>query len=445
MHRNPDLLGIYVHFPYCIHKCRYCDFFSVGMDTLGWGKEPQENDLAAYCEGVLGEFAARTSHDGAFARFSEVNTVYFGGGTASLLPPAMLARLLETFRDRFVFTDDCEVTLEGNPENFTAAYLGELALIGVTRVNSGVQTFQPKHLERVGRYYDAEKYASIMEVLSESAIQSVGVDLMYGFPGQRPEEFRADLSRVLEHRIDHLSIYSLTAEPGTAFASDIELGRETAPDEDLQELLFGELPPYLETQGFAQYEVSNYARAGRECRHNLRYWLYEPYLGLGPGAHGFTGQARYANARHVGRWQEAPAAASHEGHRLASDLPLSILRIALPFDLELPDRILQEAEAPPPALVRPFLEDLVRSGAGRLVEARLLAGPCAVAAHSGVGRLARENQTPQAPIPGFQWTMDGLLHLDAHVLALAELLATSPEPKRSSGSASGPGSFQKAK
>ena len=399
MHRNPDALGIYVHFPYCIHKCRYCDFFSVGMDTLGGGKVPHDSDLEAFALGIVREFETRTAGSGPFARYRDVNSVYFGGGTASLLSADVVGRLLELFRSRFRITEVCEVTLEGNPENFTDEYLSQLSGLGITRVNAGVQTFEPKHLARVGRYYDQDRYSTIMEALSRSSIPTVGVDLMYGFPEQTAEEFRRDLARVLEHRIDHLSVYSLTAEPGTPFAADIDLGRESGPEEGLQEVIFRELPGLLRQSGFAQYEVSNFARPGHECRHNLRYWLYEPYLGLGPGAHGFTGTERYANARHVARWQAAPAAAATEAHRPQTDIPLNVLRLTQPFPLDLPDELVFEATGGSGRRVRPFLENLVRTGAGRLTDTG-----------------------------AFQWTLRGLLQLDQHVLALSELLS-SPDQK----------------
>lgn len=326
--RRSQELAVYVHFPYCIQKCHYCDFYSVGLDGLSGDARarttPTVDMLDVFEAGVLEELAARRRQ---FERFSRVHTIFFGGGTASLLPLERLARLLDALRSKFDFADDCEITLEGNPENFTKGYCDALHQLGVTRVNVGVQTLQPERLDDMHRYYDPENYARIFSTLDASNIPRVGVDLMYGFPGQVAEDFFADAERALAKRIDHLSVYSLTVEESTPYAAMLRQKRMRAPEEGTQDEIFQALPEFLAARGLRWYEISNYARPGSECRHNLRYWLYEPYLGLGPGAHGFDGFMRYGNPRSIERWRSNPNGAELNPAEPLQELPLVLLRL----------------------------------------------------------------------------------------------------------------------
>lgn len=421
MHRDPQALGIYVHFPFCLHKCRYCDFFSIGTDQIGYGRDLPEHELQSYVLGIREEFTARTQAT-TFGTFRKLNTIYFGGGTASMLPASLIAELLALFAERFTINADCEITLEGNPENFTPDYLDELHAIGITRVNAGIQTFSEQQLQRVGRLYDRARYERIVADLSQSRFEHIGVDLMYGFPEQTEQDFRYDLERVLSGRFDHLSLYSLTAEPGTPFAADVTAGKERGPQTDVQELIFGELPDLMSARGFSIYEVSNYARPGAMCRHNLRYWLYEPYLALGPGAHGFDGHQRYANARHVARWRADPTGAPFEEHQPASDIALNLLRIACPVSEHLVTEVLQEnglgAALP---LATALLEGWVRDGLAvwsPAVHARGESGAPNNAWTGTAGQVASARPAQRF----FQWTTEGLLSLDRQVLRLAEIL-----------------------
>ncbi len=324
LRRDATQLGVYIHFPYCIRKCHYCDFFSVGLDSLAPDRQVPVDLLGRYERTLFAELAERRS---AFASYASVNTIFFGGGTASLLPPESLARILSRLRANFRIADDAEITLEGNPENFTPEYMASVRALGVNRINVGVQTLQTDFLDAMNRYYDAGRYEGIFERLEHAPFANAGGDLIYGFAGQTFAQFEADLERALAARLSHLSVYSLTVESGTPYAALLQRGAMRAPEEELQEKIFSVLPARLARAGLRQYEISNYARPGFECRHNLRYWLYEPYLGLGPGAHGFDGRHRYGNPRSIAAWEADPARAPMQAAEPLSEVPLMFLRL----------------------------------------------------------------------------------------------------------------------
>jgi len=333
--RRADVLGVYIHFPYCIHKCSYCDFYSVGMDrSLGGAKSVPAKALESYERGIRSEFQIRRKQ---FDKFQKINTIFFGGGTASLLPATVVSRILAMLRDEFEFDPEIEITLEGNPENFSPAYIREIKDAGINRIHVGVQSLREKTLETLDRYFDSERYSALLDTLSNSAIVNRGADLMYGVPGQGELEFFEDLDRLLATGVTHLSLYSLTVEHGTPYELAVRKNTASAPDEDLQGAIFETLPGYMSDRGFLHYEISNFGRPGYLSRHNLRYWLYEPTLALGPGAHGFTGTQRYGNPRNTLTWAEEPAGSLMEMHEPALELPLCLPRILLPVassDLE---------------------------------------------------------------------------------------------------------------
>ena len=405
MRRNNKHTGIYVHFPYCIHKCDYCDFYSVGLDRLSSsqtdGKTVPAEFYKNYREAITSEFQGRVKD---FRAYEKVNTVYFGGGTASLLPAEDIAYFLELFEGELDFSSDVEITLEGNPENFTPEYFRSLKDTGVNRANVGLQTFDGEALERMNRYYDPDRYASILTDMSESPIKNIGVDLIYGFPGISGDSFFADLERALSAPLNHLSLYSLTAEPGTVYTRSVEQGVIKAPEEEIQYEIFKALPALLADKGFNIYEISNYARPGAECRHNLRYWLHESYIGLGPGAHGFTGYKRYANMRNTRGWIQAPLAALQEDQEVLMDLPLNILRIALPFALKNIEEVFLESIPEEPEQARRHYQrahELLSDWADR-----------------GLARITTDSEGDEH----FQWLVAGYLRLDDHVLEITKAL-----------------------
>lgn len=323
--------GIYLHFPYCLQKCHYCDFFSVGLDELP-GADFSER-LRLYEESLNREMEIRAA-DPDFAS-QHFDSIYFGGGTSSMMPPEMIERILFRLKELFSVDSPAEITLEGNPENLVPEYLEALSNLGINRVNSGLQTYNSNFLKDMNRFFDTQRYAGLLEALTACSIPSVGVDLIYGFHGQTYEEFARDLEKVLRYRIQHLSVYSLTVEPETRYARHINRGSQGAPNEGLQEKVFSNLPGLLKDKGFHQYEISNYSAIGEICKHNWKYWDYRPYLGLGPGAHGFNGQIRYANPRNLNAWTSSPGRAqSSEAHNPIIDLFLNIFRITVPIRLD---------------------------------------------------------------------------------------------------------------
>ena len=397
--RRSRFTGLYIHFPFCIQKCDYCDFFSL---PLNGAREVGTAFLRQYGDALRTEFAGRKA---AFDSSSGVNTIYFGGGTSSLMPADFIAELLEFFREEGFLSpegdksDEREITLEGNPENFTADYLADLGRIGITRVNSGIQTFGRRSLEAMNRYFDPDRYADVLARLDESPIPHVGADLIYGLPGQSEDDFYADLERLLATRIDHLSLYSLTAEAGTAYARRVDAG-EPSPDDELQARIMAALPAHLSERGFHQYEISNFARPGASCRHNLRYWYYETYMGLGPGAHGFDGRLRYGNARNLEKWLADPLHAGPTAHDPTADVALNLLRLTTPIPDDLVREIFTGMTELPPAtrdtLATTFLQQLQH--------------------------FADQHHAYRTESGTFQWTQPGLLHLDDHIYTITEAL-----------------------
>lgn len=454
MRRDPNSTGIYIHFPYCIQKCHYCDFYSIGLDQDA--RLPERSTtvpaayLAAFLESLKLELARRlqplpvattskqtpanttagpAAREGDapaldFRRFEEVNTIFFGGGTASLMPPELIHEILELLRGEFVFAKNIEITLEGNPENFSADYLAALHQLGVTRVNVGLQSFREDLLDSMNRYYDPGRYDAVLENLRSSEIAQIGGDLIYGFPGQTAAEFYDDLERVLAARVNHLSVYSLTLESNTAYAGHVRTGKMIAPGEELQERIFQELPQALAAHGLAQYEISNFARPGHECRHNLRYWLYENYLGLGPGAHGFDGRLRYGNSRSFTNWQRDPAGAPLQRHNPLEELPLVYLRLCDTIETRVFREVLVRESGHPEVVVDRTAEIFAEweaAGYGSFVDER----------DAEANNAAPAKAADRAH--GFRWNMRGLLQLDDRIFemcdALSEASTTPPIEK----------------
>ncbi|MCB1170343.1 MAG: radical SAM family heme chaperone HemW [Leptospiraceae bacterium] len=388
--------GIYLHFPYCLQKCHYCDFYSVGLDEIG--DSDFKSRLKDYESALLRELNSR-SHNDAFSKQS-YDSIYFGGGTSSLMPPEMLQRILGALSERFKIETQAEITLEGNPENFSADYLLSLHQLGINRVNSGLQTYNSRFLKDMNRYHNTDSYARLLQTLVDCPIPSVGVDLIYGFHGQSYQDFREDLNRVLAYPLQHLSVYSLTVEPETRYARNIRRGWQKAPEEPLQERIFQELPGILADQGIIQYEISNYSRENHICRHNWKYWDYRPYLALGPGAHGFNGSHRYANPRNLKAWSENPAGATvdSERHDPIIDVFLNMFRITLPISLERIREIWSREEA--------------LSDDRDVLEQRLLEG-LSLLERKGMGTLKDES---------FQWSPEGLLVLDTNIENLIDMV-----------------------
>jgi oxygen-independent coproporphyrinogen-3 oxidase len=262
-------LSLYVHVPWCIRKCPYCDFNS--HESRG------AIDEAAYVDALLADL--ETALPGVWGR--TVGTVFIGGGTPSLFAPASIDRLLSGLRARLPLVADAEVTLEANPGTFERARFAGYFAAGVNRLSLGVQSFSPKHLAALGRVHDADEARRAAEA-AVTIFGNVNLDLMFALPGQTLEECEADLAAAIAFGTPHLSFYQLTIEPNTAFhhAPPPEL-----PDDDLAADMQEHVASRLAGAGYRRYEVSAYAKPGRECAHNVNYWRFGDYLGVGAGAH----------------------------------------------------------------------------------------------------------------------------------------------------------------
>lgn len=273
----PGTLGVYVHFPYCLQKCPYCDFTSYATP-----REDVPHD--AYADAVIRELELRATTPG-FAG-GTVRSIFFGGGTPSLWRPDALGRVVAAVRRALPVAEDLEVTAECNPSSLDAEVARGLADAGVNRLSVGVQSLRTPHLTLLGRLHDGP---GALRALADAraAVPRVSADLIYGMPDHGVRELAEDLDAVLETGVEHVSAYALTIEPNTSFGDLTRKGARLTVDEDRFAELFAAVGEQLRAHGFVQYEISNHARPGAEARHNLVYWRGQPYLGLGVGAFGF--------------------------------------------------------------------------------------------------------------------------------------------------------------
>jgi len=288
-------LAVYIHWPFCRSKCPYCDFNSHVRDRV---------DTARWERALLADL----DHHAGLVPGREVGSVFFGGGTPSLMPPATVAALLGRVRARWAVTPDIEVTLEANPNSAEAARFHAFAAAGVNRLSLGVQALDPAALRMLGRAHDRGEAIDAIEH-ARASFARFSFDLIYARPGQSLAAWRHELDEALTLAGDHLSLYQLTIEPGTAFATLYRRGELAVPAEEDAAVLFETTQDRVAAHGFPAYEISNHARPGAECRHNLVYWRYQDYVGIGPGAHGrFTrDDVKYATrqARLPERWLAA--------------------------------------------------------------------------------------------------------------------------------------------
>ncbi|MBI4773028.1 MAG: radical SAM family heme chaperone HemW [Deltaproteobacteria bacterium] len=282
-----QLPGLYVHVPFCRKKCIYCDFAS----TTQLGR------MTEYVEAVLQE---ADSHSNLRPQW---DSLYLGGGTASLLPIPLLERLLSGLLRRFSFLSDSEITMEANPCDVSVDLLRASGELGVNRIIVGVQSFQNPLLEFLGRRHDGITGFNALKLAREAGVKQLGLDLIFGVPGQDLNQWREDLDRALEFQPEHISCYQLTYEPGTRLHVLKEKERLTPIGESEAFSFFWETGERLARAGYEQYEVSNFAREAQfRSRHNEKYWSHVPYLGLGPSAHSFDGRSRRWNYRNLNRY-----------------------------------------------------------------------------------------------------------------------------------------------
>ncbi len=294
-------LGLYVHWPFCRSKCPYCDFNShveTAIDQRRWRDA----------------LAAEIRHFAALTPGRRLQTIFFGGGTPSLMPPETVAAVIETARACWETAQDIEITLEANPTSVEAARLSAYRAAGVGRLSLGVQSLDARGLAALGREHGVDEAIGAVAA-AHALFERVSFDLIYAWPGQTRSGWRRELARALEHAGTHLSAYRLTVEPGTAFHGLHRRGELVLPPDDEQAGFFEDTRSILADAGLPAYEISNHARPGDECRHNLIYWLSADYAGVGPGAHGrIAGEGRttaFAQRRAPEAWRAAVEAAGH--------------------------------------------------------------------------------------------------------------------------------------
>jgi putative oxygen-independent coproporphyrinogen III oxidase len=299
-------LALYVHWPFCVSKCPYCDFNShvrAEVDQVRW----------------QGALLADLAHEAALTGDRRLGSIFFGGGTPSLMPPATVAAIIAAAERHWGFTPDIEITLEANPSSVEAARFADLAAAGVNRVSLGLQALDDAALAFLGRAHDIAEGLAALEA-AQGVFDRVSFDLIYARPGQSLDAWQTELTRAIGFGTEHLSLYQLTIEPGTRFATEAAAGHLTIPDDDAAADLFGATRELTAAAGLPAYEVSNHARPGAESRHNLAYWRYTGYVGVGPGAHGRRDRLATQRHRKPENWL---AAIDRNGHGLQSEEELS--------------------------------------------------------------------------------------------------------------------------
>ena len=281
-------LALYVHWPFCVSKCPYCDFNSHVRESV---------DQARWRAALLTDLA----HEADVGPTRPLTSIFFGGGTPSLMPPETVAAIIEAAERHWGFADDVEITLEANPSSVEAARFQGLALAGVNRISLGLQALDDEALRFLGRAHDVAEGLGALDTAQE-AFNRVSFDLIYALPGQSLPDWEKVLARALSFGTGHLSLYQLTIEPGTRFAAMAARGELVPTDPDHGADLFETTRAMTAAAGLPAYEISNHARRGQESRHNLTYWRYGDYLGVGPGAHGRREGVATARARKPENW-----------------------------------------------------------------------------------------------------------------------------------------------
>lgn len=268
----PAPLALYIHWPFCVSKCPYCDFNSHVRETV---------DDAAWCAALLADMA----YEATLTPGRELTSIFFGGGTPSLMPPSTVAALINAAERHWGFAGDIEITLEANPSSVEASRFADLAAAGVNRVSLGLQSLDDAALAFLGRAHSVAESLDALAI-AQKHFARVNIDLIYARPDQTARAWEAELQQALSFGTDHLSLYQLTIEPGTRFETLVRTGHFIPADDDDAATLYDLTQQTTLAAGIPAYEISNHAKAGSESCHNLSYWRYDDYIGIGPGAHG---------------------------------------------------------------------------------------------------------------------------------------------------------------
>ncbi len=286
---------LYIHVPFCRRKCRYCAFVS---EPLGTDEGKRVEVYVATLLDELRFWHDRLNRDEASCR---IETIFWGGGTPSLLEPFQIRQVLDEIRSLFDVARDAEISMEANPDSLhTEKRAREFLSTGINRISLGIQSVDDEQLKKLGRLHCAAEAIEAVQAVREAGCDNLNIDLMWGLPGQTPEQWRTMLETVTDLKPEHVSAYGLTLEPGTPMAKQ----SETLPSEEHLASMFMDCVAILKKNGFRQYEISNFARAGYRCRHNLGYWEGKDYLGLGPAATSTMNHVRWTNPSDLESWMK---------------------------------------------------------------------------------------------------------------------------------------------
>jgi oxygen-independent coproporphyrinogen-3 oxidase len=280
---------LYIHIPFCLRKCRYCDFLSVPYDASSAGH---------YLDALCRELELKKDNAGT------LRSIYIGGGTPTILSEKHLRNLLECIRNNYFLSSDAEITVEANPGSLDRTKIDTMLSLGVNRLSVGVQSFHDNELKTLGRIHSADDAQRSLALVRKSGIENFSIDLMYGIPGQDVTSWLESLAKAAEFSPMHISAYELTPEQNTPFFHLLNSNRIEMPDDDQILTMYASGIDYLESRGYAQYEISNFAFRDYECRHNLNYWDRGEYLGAGAGAHSFLNNIRSRNTGDIGKYIE---------------------------------------------------------------------------------------------------------------------------------------------
>ena len=297
-----ETLALYVHWPFCVSKCPYCDFNSHVRETV---------DQERWRDALLADLAYEARQQPA----GQLGSIFFGGGTPSLMPPSTVAAIIEAAEAHWGFARGIEITLEANPSSVEASRFADLATAGVNRVSLGLQSLDDEALRFLGRAHGVDEGLAALAT-AQSVFERVSFDLIYALPDQSERAWEHELRKALSFGTGHLSLYQLTIEPGTRFAALTAKGELPETDPDRSAGLYELTQELTAAAGLPSYEISNHARPGEESRHNLAYWRYQPYLGVGPGAHGRRGGVATQRHKKPENWL---AALSRNGHGIVEE------------------------------------------------------------------------------------------------------------------------------
>ena len=273
-------LGIYVHIPFCKRKCNYCDFYSIK-----WSEEVENRYINALIKEIK-------SYNG---KKNIVDTIFFGGGTPTIIKPENMERIIEELKNTFTVDESSEISIEANPNTLTDENLSIYKKIGINRLSIGVQSLNDEILQKIGRLHNSNEALEAIDRAKAYGYENLNVDIMFNIPGQTILDIEDTINKIIEHNVKHISFYSLKLEKGTPMYLMEKNNKIIMPEEDVERNMYYAGRSIMEQNGIMQYEISNFAKDGYECKHNLKYWNQEEYLGFGPSAHSFLDNIRFSN------------------------------------------------------------------------------------------------------------------------------------------------------